>query len=90
MAGEPALPFPGIGARLDRNSVQSVIEEADRCIERLGDPAQLTGTDRTRPVLIFLHLLKRQSQRLAEFRLGQAQQRAANAYPLADVFIGQL
>jgi hypothetical protein len=90
VAGEPVPPFPGIGVHWDRNSVQPVVEEADRYVERPGDPAQLAGADRTRPALVFLHLLERQSQGLAEFRLGQAQQGAAEADPLADVLVGQL
>ena len=30
VVGEPVSPFPGIGVRRDGNSVQSVVEEADR------------------------------------------------------------
>src|SRR5271169_5759447 len=67
-----------------------VEEEGDRHIERLGHDEERAGGDPVGPLLVFLHLLGRQTDGVAELLLAQAEHGAAEPDAAADRTVDML
>src|ERR1051325_3482280 len=72
------------GAGVLRSAVRRAEEERHRYIERLGDPHQPAGADPVHALLVFLHLLKRDAEQVAELGLRHALGHAPRPDALAD------
>ena len=51
---------------------------------------QAAGADAISPLLVFLHLLEREAERVAELLLTHAEHHPAHTYSTADVLVGRI
>src|SRR5579862_2261604 len=70
-----------------RDVGRAIEEERDRYLQDVGDLLQAAGPYSVCALLVFLHLLKCQTQRVSELFLAHAQHHSAHAYPTANVLI---
>jgi hypothetical protein len=56
-------------------------------LQNVGDLLQPTRSDAVSTLLVFLHLLEREAERIAQFSLAHCKHHAAHAHPAADVLV---
>ena len=62
----------------------------DRHLQRVGHRLQPAGADAVRALLVFLDLLKRDAELVAELLLAQAEHLPAHAHPAADIDVRRI
>jgi hypothetical protein len=63
-------------------------EERHRNLQDLGDVLQAARADAVHAILVFLHLLKTDTEPIAERRLTHVQHDPAHTYPAANMLVG--
>jgi hypothetical protein len=56
-------------------------------LQNVGDLLQPARSDAVSALLVFLHLLEREAERIAQFSLAHCKHHAAHAHPAADVLV---
>ena len=62
-------------------------EERYWSLQNVGDLLQPARSDAVSALLVFLHLLEREAERIAQFSLAHCKHHAAHAHPAADVLV---
>ena len=62
-------------------------KDATGTCRMLGDLLQPARSDAVSALLVFLHLLEREAERIAQFSLAHCKHHAAHAHPAADVLV---
>jgi hypothetical protein len=62
-------------------------EERYRNLENVGDLLQPARSDAVSTLLVLLHLLEGEAERIAQFPLAHCKHHAAHAHPAADVLV---
>src|SRR5687768_13674264 len=65
-------------------------EKRNRHLKDVRDLLQAAGADAVGALLVFLHLLEGQAERVAELLLTHAQHHAAHAHATPDVLVGRV
>src|SRR5215469_16487483 len=65
-------------------------EKSDRDLENVRNLLKTTGTDPIGALIVFLNLLERQPERVAEFLLAHRQHHPAHTNPASDVLVGRV
>jgi len=65
-------------------------QELHRHLQNCRNALQAAGADAVRAFFIFLHLLERHAERVAEIRLGHIKHQAAHANALPHVFVSRM